>query len=223
MVYSTCTFSLDENEEIVAFLVKNGFEIESIPDIYGGVDGVKIDGFDTIKCKRFYPQNGIGEGQFVCLLRKINGENPISNKKLHFNLKLSEENIIKEFFIVNFCNDFWEKIKPNLLVKQDSVFYCPDKSLILDEKKVLSYGVKLGIIIKNRFEPSFNLFTAFGKFCKIQITLTKGEMENYYKGNSISTNVSGKGWCSLLYNNLILGGGKLVDGVIKNHYPKGLR
>lgn len=223
LVYSTCTFSKKENEENVKFLVENGFEILKIDAIFGGVDGIKIEGHETQLSKRFYPQNGIGEGQFVCLLRKLIDGNESFIKPKKTSLGKREEKIITDFFKQNFEGELWKKIKDDLVLKNDSVFYSPCKNLILDEKRVLSFGVKLGVFIKNRFEPSFNLFTAFGKFSKLKVNLTISQAEEYFKGNTLMIDEKFKGWCCVMYEGMSLGGGKLVDGVLKNHYPKGLR
>lgn len=222
LVYSTCTFSKEENEENVKFLIDNGFEVLNIDKVFGGVNGISIKGYDTHLAKRFYPQNGVGEGQFVCLAKKVLGADNRELKKSKFMLLRRDESIVENFLKENFCG-LWDKISSGLVKKNDSIFYSPNKTLILDEKKVLSFGVKLGVILNGRFEPSYNLFSAFGAYCKIKCDLTKAEAEEYFKGHTINFKSSEKGWCVVRYNGISLGGGKLVDGVIKNHYPKGLR
>jgi NOL1/NOP2/sun family putative RNA methylase len=78
MVYSTCTLSPEENEEVVDFLIKN-FGVEVLDISVEGIklregvvewDGKKYDG-QVKKCRRLYPQDNDTEGFFLCKLRKV--------------------------------------------------------------------------------------------------------------------------------------------------------
>ena len=223
LMYSTCTYSVEENEQVVAFLVDLGYQIIDLGEIDGSSSGIKIDGYNTHLSKRFYPHISNGEGQFVCLLKKEKENNGFMPKpKPHKEVGRTELRILKEFFENNLSLGFYESIKDCLLQRGDAFYYCKDKSLVTNDKKTLSLGVKLGVIIKNRFEPSHNLFTAFSSYFIRKVELTAKQAEDYIKGNTVLLDCD-NGWCAVNYLGCCVGGGKMVNGVLKNHYPKGLR
>lgn len=89
-------------------------------------------------------------------------------------------------------------------------------------------GLHVGTFAKNRFEPSLALArTLRAEDVKCTLALTK-EQENkalaYLRGeqlNDIPAEL--KGWTLVTYEGYSLGFGKASGGVLKNHYPKGLR
>ncbi|MCR5215790.1 MAG: RsmB/NOP family class I SAM-dependent RNA methyltransferase [Lachnospiraceae bacterium] len=68
MMYSTCTFSKYEDEETVAYLLKERPEMELVS--IEGFDGA-VRGFDGMEeCIRLFPHKMDGEGHFLALLHK---------------------------------------------------------------------------------------------------------------------------------------------------------
>lgn len=223
LVYSTCTYSLEENEKNIALLVDMGYEIVDIGQMAGASNGVKLDAYNTNLCKRFYPHKSFGEGQFVALLRKVKQDEIVHKKKYNiapignFNKKLVLAGLKS---VVD--KELLEKLENSMYEKNDGVFYCPNAELLVKDKKILSYGVKLGNIIGNRFEPCHNMFTAFSSHFVNQIEVDDEGATKYLRGETLNTE-SVTGWCVVKFKDVALGGGKVVNGVIKNHYPKGLR
>ena len=86
-------------------------------------------------------------------------------------------------------------------------------------------GVMLGEVKKGNFFPHHQFFSAYGKSFKRQENLTRDDprTEKYLRGEEIDASIEGNGWCTLTYEGVALGGGKISGGKIKNHYPKGLR
>ena len=87
-------------------------------------------------------------------------------------------------------------------------------------------GVLIGEIQKNRLLPSHQIFSAYGDFFKSRIELSENENElyAYLSGEEISAPENAdNGWCVVTYKGSSIGGGKISQGRIKNHYPKGLR
>lgn len=68
MLYSTCTFSREENEDNVNYILQKGFETVEIPLATGAERGIGI-----ADARRIYPHNFDGEGHFYCVLKKIDG------------------------------------------------------------------------------------------------------------------------------------------------------
>ena len=89
-------------------------------------------------------------------------------------------------------------------------------------------GLHVGTFAKNRFEPSLALSRTLGaEDVKSVLALTKGQEEKaiaYLKGEQIyDIPTDLKGWTLITYEGYSLGFGKASNGVLKNHYPKGLR
>jgi NOL1/NOP2/fmu family ribosome biogenesis protein len=87
-------------------------------------------------------------------------------------------------------------------------------------------GVLLGEIQKGRLIPSHQLFSAYGDLFKRKIELSTEpvRLEAYLEGEEIELcEKEEPGYCVITYKGTALGGGKISDSKIKNHYPKGLR
>lgn len=222
LVYSTCTFSKEENEENIRMLVNKGYELVDIGDIAGQSPAIKLEDCDTSFCKRFYFHNSYGEGQFVGVLRKC-----VQNTPVHFKERPIEKlgNSYKKLvveFLSNNTTDLLGRIEDKLFAQNDAIYYAPDPSLLTRNKGILSFGVKLGVVVKNRFEPCHNLWTAFGEYFNNKVELDVADSEKYLKGEAISKDTP-NGWCAVVFDSVVLGGGKVTNGLVKNHYPKGLR
>ncbi|MDD6350776.1 MAG: RsmB/NOP family class I SAM-dependent RNA methyltransferase [Lachnospiraceae bacterium] len=102
--------------------------------------------------------------------------------------------------------------------------YLLPEDLNLDSIRVLRAGLHLGTVKKNRFEPDHALVLALKKE-ELQQTLNLSadseEVKAYLRGESIPCTC--KGWTAVLVDGYTLGWGKASGGVLKNHYPKGLR
>lgn len=68
MLYSTCTFSREENEDNIGYLVGKGFVTVDIPLRDGETRGI-----DMPDARRIYPHRFDGEGHFYCVLQKRSG------------------------------------------------------------------------------------------------------------------------------------------------------
>ena len=68
MLYSTCTFSREENEDNIEFLAARGFDTVDIPLRAGEERGIGVP-----DARRIYPMNFDGEGHFYCVLKKRGG------------------------------------------------------------------------------------------------------------------------------------------------------
>lgn len=91
--------------------------------------------------------------------------------------------------------------------------------------KVLRPGLHLGELKKNRFEPSHALALALNpQYAAYVHHLDSGEntVSAYLNGQTFSAGGE-KGWYLICVDGFGLGWGKLAGGIMKNHYPKGLR
>lgn len=107
----------------------------------------------------------------------------------------------------------------------DGLYLLPEIMPPIDGLKVMRAGLKLGDFLKNRFEVSHALALALSvKDVRRFRELNDEESRSYLKGMTLSGADSlSNGWVLVCHRGYSLGWGKCVNGVIKNHYPKGLR
>ena len=229
LLYSTCTFSLDENEmQADEFLTRHP-EFELIP-ISEKVKSATVSGYIFDGCshesiartRRFYPHISRGEGQFIALFRKNEGKK--TEKKDKYKSPLTKPNDAETKTLSEFAEKTLNDFDFSKVYKYNENLIYVDFDAKIPSKKVFSCGVKLGEVTKNRFEPHHQFFKCFAKDFKSVIDLTDNDdrLTKYLHGEVIDADIQ-NGWCVICYEGLPLGGGRAVDGVIKNHYPKGLR
>lgn len=220
LVYSTCTFSSYENEEVIEeFLKKNpNFSLEDC-NVSFGREALKY-------ARRIYPMDG-GEGHFVAKLRKKRGDNLYTPVKTHIEPKDKVEKEIikqaKDLYSQIFLNNF-ENL--NFAVNKDKVIIMPDEIPDIPLINVLRAGVLLGEVKKNRIEPCHHAFMcARAEEVKslLNLDINSSEIEKFLKGEEINVPNDFKGYCGVAVNNIITGFGKCSNGRLKNKYPKGLR
>lgn len=202
LVYSTCTFAKEENEDVINEFIN------------------EFDDAELIEMHRLWPHQVKGEGHFVAKIRKNRDEEcyikKIKTKSLNKELKDYRE-FEKKFLNIEIKGDFYLKGE-NLYLLPDN---CPDTKKL----KVLRNGLHLGILKKNRFEPSH----ALSHYLKIDdakyvedLKIDDTKALEYLRGNTLNTNQS-RGWVLVSIEGIPLGWGKESNRILKNHYPKGLR
>jgi len=223
IVYSTCTFSLEENEMVVDNFLKHHPEFEILP-VKQAVQNVTSDGicFEGCGCcdirfaRRFYPHKARGEGQFMALLHN---KNEYYNDKSAFLKKEKTDKIVTDFL-----NDVLIEYKQeNVTVYNGNpVYFTPDFEI--NKGVAFSCGVTIGEIRKNYIQPHHQFFMSLGKYFKRKIELKPDseELKKYLHGEEISTECE-NGWAVVTVVGCAVGGAKIVSGRAKNHYPKGLR
>ena len=214
IVYSTCTYSLEENElQITDFLNDHDYEVIEIDSIKKYTSPGYVDSSinkELKKAIRFYPHITKGEGQFACVLKK---KGNLVKTKLDF--KTNE--VINKYI----SNDV--DIKLNTEIYNN----CCYTKLPFDIKgmKIISSGVKLGEIKNDRFIYHHNFVTAYGSYFKnkLNLSLDDPRLDKYLHGLEIEDDSVNSGYGVILVNNYPLGLFKASNGRLKNHYPSGLR
>lgn len=208
LVYSTCTFAPEENEQqIAAFLRRHPeFTPEHREAPYFTPAGVG--------CFRLLPHKLLGEGHFAAVLRKADGEAPEREAA-------PGEKLPKAF------TDFASQLgiclpKGKAVSFGSSLFWAPEELPQLQQLKVLRPGLELGEIKKDRFEPAHAL-ALWLKSCKTvqDYPADSGEIAAFLHGDVVKS--AQKGWCLVTAGGYSIGWGKGDGTVLKNHYPKGLR
>lgn len=214
MVYSTCTFSYEENEGVITkFLSENpDFEIE---------DSKVNFGRPTLEyARRIFPMDG-GEGHFAVRLRK---------KGDGYKNILPEQRADKiDSKILDFYDSLYidRPFGENIKVVKDKIMILP-KNYNFDIKglPILRAGIILGEIVKNRIEPHHSAFMASKQNeCKnsVDFDVNSSEIKAFLHGEEIAITDKVKGYTAVCVNGITTGFGKASNGRLKNKYPKGLR
>ncbi len=221
IVYSTCTFSPEENEQQVNNLL------------------LANPSFNLWDLKRLWPHEINGEGHFIATI--VQGQSTQCN---HFTNTPSQINLPKESLqaLEEFCSNIWNnkdyytKLLPpdgKLLERKGHILWEHNLLPTLSGLKVLRSGWLIGMVEKNRFKPSQALAMGL-KHTDVESSTqnlnlsSNNEVElgyayRYLKGETIQ--VDGvqwsKGWYLISLDGYPLGWAKSAQFTLKNHYPPG--
>ena len=222
LIYSTCTFSPFENEKTIDEFLKNhhNYHVEKINHNFdsGNKNYIDSSNDELNNTIRIFPHHVAGEGHFIAVLKKDKG-NKIEPKFTYYkaNNKMVQifEKWQKDYLNTQFCGKFVQF--------GDNLYIAPNISLDITTIKVLRYGLHLGDIVKGIFTPSHSLALALktSNFKNVH-NVDLSEAISYLKGNTLQTDLP-NGWCVVALDGFVLGFGKVTNGTLKNHYPKGLR
>ena len=208
LVYSTCTFAPEEDEQVVAaFLAAHPeFQPEEVdaPWFEKGENG----------SFRMWPHKLLGEGHFAAVFRKTAGEEEdIPDAK--------GEKLPKQWEV--FARELGIQLPEGKAVTfGQNLYWVPKMLPDISRMKVLRPGLELGTVKKDRFEPAHAL-ALWLKDCKNlqRYGADSEEMKAYLHGEVVPSQL--KGWCLVCADDYAIGWGKGDGQVLKNHYPKGLR
>lgn len=229
IVYSTCTFSKEENEDVIEYF------LERHPD------------FTLEEMERFWPHKVDGEGHFVAKLvrrgcvdtdlkadRKTKKNKNSKNRKNETKPALTKENmkLLSEFLDETISEDMVAWIKNSRLVMfGEQLYRLPDMEVDIKGLKVQRAGLHIGEFKKQRFEPSHSLALAL-KLSEaknvVKLTWDDPQTTGFFNGQSVmlsdeQTAECKKGWALVCVDGYPAGWGKVNGAQVKNHYPKGLR
>ena len=247
IVYSTCTFSREENEDVIECF------LERHPD------------FTLEEMERFWPHKVDGEGHFVAKLvrrgsvnelgadydvcedscnkvedtglkvdRKTKKNKNSKNRKNETKPALTKENmkLLSEFLDETISEDMAAWIKNSRLVMfGEQLYRLPDMEVDIKGLKVQRAGLHIGEFKKQRFEPSHSLALALklnDAKNLVKLTCDNPQTIGFFNGQSVvlsdeQTAECKKGWALVCVDGYTAGWGKVNGTQVKNHYPKGLR
>lgn len=247
IVYSTCTFSQEENEDVIEHF------LESHSD------------FTLEEMERFWPHKVDGEGHFVAKLvrrgsvnefdadyevceencnkvedtglkadRKTKKNKNNKNRKNETKPALTKENmkLLSEFLDETISEDMAEWIiNGKLVMFGDQLYRLPDIDVDLKGIKVQRAGLHIGEFKKQRFEPSHSLALALKQSEAqnvVKLTCDDPQTTGFFNGQSVMLSDGQaaeckKGWALVCVDGYPAGWGKVNGAQVKNHYPKGLR
>lgn len=229
IVYSTCTFSKEENEDVIEYF------LERHPD------------FTLEEMERFWPHKVDGEGHFVAKLvrrgcvdtdlkadRKTKKNKNSKNRKNETKPALTKENmkLLSEFLDETISEDMAAWIKNSRLVMfGEQLYRLPDMEVDIKGLKVQRAGLHIGEFKKQRFEPSHSLALALklnDAKNVVKLTCDDPQTIGFFNGQSVmlydeQAAECKKGWALVCVDGYTAGWGKVNGTQVKNHYPKGLR
>lgn len=235
MLYSTCTFSPEENEGTISYLLEQFPEFKVVNPLtetsvsYEGFSHGRPEwagGREELKnCIRLWPHKIKGEGHFIALLQKGDGvitdggEKPVPGNGGQAKLTREAEEFLSQ---VNIPIE-----EEYLMQKEDRLYLLPKELPNLKGLRLLRQGLLLGEMKKGRFEPSQALACALypGDYQKV-IELSGGSAEviKYLKCETIEAKSPyGDGYHLITADSYSLGWGKLSGGSLKNKYLPGWR
>ena len=208
LVYSTCTFAPEENEQTVETF------LQEHPDF--SLVSVDAPWFTKVGegMYRLWPHKLLGEGHFAAVLQR-QGDSSL------------EAETVKNQPLPKAVKTFMEELKidlpdGNLLNFGQSLYLAPTEMPDIRGIKVLRPGLELGEMKKDRFEPAHALALYLKAAAKMQsFTADSDQIARYLHGDVVESSVTG--WCLVTVDKYTLGWGKGDGKVLKNHYPKGLR
>ncbi len=232
IVYSTCTFSREEDEGTVERFLK------------------KYSGFACVESKKLLPCEIRGEGHFYAVLSETGRteeqerssgsfesgfERGFERRKERAPEKWRERGFQKgkgagqapeELFLRFEKEELSEGALPEgkFLRFGEQLYLAPPEMPSIDGIRCLRPGLHLGTVKKDRFLPSHALALYLkSEEAKRTRSLSIPEAEIYLAGGTLPADGTEKGWCLMTVGGLPAGWGKSDGRLIKNHYPKGLR
>ncbi len=202
LVYSTCTFSREEDEQTIEDFLK------------------KRRDFTLIKQEKLYPHRVEGEGHFAALMEKSSGNESeevhlpetavcVKDKKAYGLYKQFE----KEYLKVSFGN----------ILQSGEYLYSLPLKMPETGVQIVRAGVQLCEIKGDRIEPCHALAMCLKQDLAKCVAVDETTAVKYLSGFTFAVDEREKGWRVVTYNGLPLGWCKCVNGTAKNHLPKGLR
>jgi 16S rRNA C967 or C1407 C5-methylase (RsmB/RsmF family)/NOL1/NOP2/fmu family ribosome biogenesis protein len=245
LVYSTCTFAPEENEQQVArFLTANpGWELLQVP-LHPGFAPGRPDwapgGLPELsRTVRLWPHHLRGEGHFIAkLVRPVAPGaapgaptpagrdprargNPTRRDREGRGLSTAPGNVAGAWR--GFVADALEGDPGEVTVAGQRAYLVPDPEVAGAGVRLVRPGLLVGRARPGRFEPAHALAMATGVVTARRVReVDDHEAAAFVRGETLASG-GVPGWTLVSWNGWPLGWGRAAGGVLKNHYPKGLR
>lgn len=221
LVYSTCSFSKEENEDNTDFLISLGFEsvqlkLESTWQVVESIsDQHKAFGY------RFYPYKLSGEGFFCTVLRKLKNA---SISTANYGYKIPRQ-------VVFPGSGKWLSDSNDLyLTERDGdlmACYVNNAEDLLHLKnflKVRKSGIRMGRLIRDELIPDHELaLSSVISPTLPSLELKREDAVRYLRRDELNGAFNGSGWHLIKFEEARLGWVKISQGKFKNNYPMSWR
>ncbi len=222
LIYSTCSYSIQENEQISNWLIKTAdfisLKINTNPQW-----NIMESNIENCYGYRFYPDKIKGEGFFISAFRKSGDSSVVKNECSKIKNKKSNLQLLKSTSFTKWIIENNEMVflqwKDDVIVVPESIQY--DLPVLQSALYIKKAGVNIGSIIREELIPSHEL--AMSTLISNTIPSIEVDLEtalNYLRHESISKSFSQSGWVLLKYGGLPLGFIKAMTNRINNYYPR---
>ena len=225
LLYSTCSYSSEENEDILDWLIEE-YNLDSIEVPIDQSWGIEVTKSERAKATgyRFYPHKTKGEGFFIGILQVKNIQPTFSTKKM----KLEKSTIAKD------CLQGWIENNKGLstLLHNDNVHIFPQdlEASIKALQQVLylkNAGTMVGKWLEKELVPSHDLaLSVYGDKNLSAVELTLADAQDFLRKEQLDLELftgMEKGWCLVNYEGVSLGWVKVLGNRINNYYPREVR
>ena len=232
LLYSTCTFSVQENEENIAFLLRNCPDMRLVRPKWNPYFSYgKKKGFED--CIRIFPHLAEGEGHFAALLEKKTEEN-VDAAAVQSEKKLSDQSNRKLLAaypeLADFMGNLTKKMEGSIVMQSERIYLLPPSTQIRHSVRYLRTGLYLGELKKKRFEPSQALAVCLKEndFSRsISFNVQDERVLRYLKGETLDLSGTAwadfQGWVLVCVDGYGLGWAKAAGETLKNKYYAGWR
>jgi 16S rRNA C967 or C1407 C5-methylase (RsmB/RsmF family)/NOL1/NOP2/fmu family ribosome biogenesis protein len=234
LVYSTCTFEVDEDElQVAAFLEDHpDWELMEIVHRPGFDHGLRLPPWPTERTVRLWPHRVVGDGQFVARFRRREGTGavappPRSRAAQRDRADLAAERQATrgwEEFLAETCPDL--ELPPGRLIARGSrVYQLPAPAEQLADLHLSRPGLPLGTARPGRFQPSHALAGYLDPAVvgnRVCWSEGEDELDRFLRGETVES-PGQDGWVLVCYQRWGIGWGRRTQGVIKNFLPHHLR
>ncbi|HEY3429303.1 MAG TPA: rRNA methyltransferase [Cyclobacteriaceae bacterium] len=219
LIYSTCTYNEQENEENIQWLQKQQ-HIQSVPLDIDPTWGVEVIEREKIFGYRFYPHKIKGEGFFLSVIRKLD-EHSAARFKSKKSLDVPPRKIIDQL------KEWVSKHNIQFQSHIDLVFSIPSSlqqsvEYLAQHLKIVHAGTSIATLKHDKLIPEHALALSInlkrGQFPELEVSLE--EALNYLRKEPIQTGSAKKGYCLITYKQLALGWINVLDNRSNNLYPK---
>lgn len=218
IIYSTCTYSKEENEDIIQYALDHfDLSLVPIPKSHGMSEGLSLK-----EVVRLYPHRYDGEGHFIALLKKGNDDKRKTKVPLlKSNINKDKQKIVQDFYKENLNI----KVPPYLYENNNHIYAILPQFPKLEKIKILRTGLYLGECKKNYFLPSYSLALTLNKEDvkrSYRFKEDSSEIKKYIHGETLEGHKE-KGYGVIFVEEYPLSFYKESNHQIKNLFPKGLR
>jgi 16S rRNA C967 or C1407 C5-methylase (RsmB/RsmF family)/NOL1/NOP2/fmu family ribosome biogenesis protein len=224
LLYSTCSFSPEENEYIADWLISE-MAAESIPlpiPDYWGICATQSPQHEAT-CYRFYPHLLKGEGFFLAVFKKPMGGNASTIAGKNIAILPKNERPAVEAWLA-------EPASLELLMQQENILafpkhLVPQLQQIQQQLYIKKAGINMGQLVRRRLIPNHELAMYPQQHPQLpNITLTQEQALQYLRRQPFELNENASpGWSLVSFLDLPLGFIKIIPGRINNYYPKDWR
>ncbi|HYE53462.1 MAG TPA: RNA methyltransferase, partial [Chitinophagaceae bacterium] len=220
LVYCTCSYSLEEDEEVVDWVL-DGFMASGLKLAVDPSWNI-VESFSPkhkVPCYRFYPDKVKGEGFFLACLQKNEGGQAVTTSRQKTE-KLSKHELqwVNEWIVPG--------IPAHLFRHKDDIIAVPPGfetiiPLLQDRLYLRQAGITIGKIAKDGLIPEHSL--ALSRMVDNSIPVLPLDREQalqYLRKADFSTGTSNKGWALVQYDGHNLGWVKILSNRLNNYYPK---